>query len=127
MKTAREIYQTSLHLLGERSEHDRAVLEERAPDLINMILAELRDLDAALKKEAVRPGEALKEISSLDDNVHCEAVIAASLVPFALAAFLIQEEDSSRADYFYRLYSKGAEKLWARSRKGKRHKIQRPY
>jgi hypothetical protein len=127
MKTAREVYQISLRLLGERNGENTASLEERAVDLINVMLGDLQELDEALRGKRVHFGTSLPQIDSLEERLCCEEVIASSLLPLGLAAMLIHEEDPSRAAFFYEMYSGEMQRLFGRCRRGRRHSIRRPY
>lgn len=127
MKTAREIYERTLHLLGERAGENTASFEERSVELINMLLAELYELDCNLKGEPLSLRGPLPQINSLEDHVGCSDVVAASLIPAGLASFLLYEEEPARAGFFYQIYSRQADQLRARCRRGGRHKIRSPY
>ena len=127
MTTAREIYEKSLMLLGEKEGAEPADAERRAVKLINLLLAEVVDLDSALRGEALSLQAPLYQIQSLEDRIACVETVSEGLMPLALAAFLIHEEDPARAGFFYQLYSRRAEELKLRCRRGRRHKIKRAY
>ncbi len=121
--TGREIYEKSLALIGERGDGNAEGFADRAPKLINLFLAELRELDCTLRGEKCAPQGSAMRIDSLDQEIGYADAITASLIPLGLAAFLLHEEEPARAGFFYQLYSRQADQLRLRCRKGRRHKI----
>lgn len=127
MKTAREIYERSLALLGQEGGENTAPFEEKAPALINLLLAQLLELDLALKGEGGDLLSPVPQIRSLDEALGYEDVILLSLLPVGLAALLIQEEEPERGSFFLQLYQRERENMRQRFRKGRRHKIKRSF
>ncbi len=123
MKTAQEIYEKSLALLGQETGENTQGFEMRAPALINLLMAQLSDLDLALKGKTSPGGAGLMQIRSLQDAVGMEDVIVLSLAPLGLAALLIQEEEPERSQFFWQLYQSERLALQQKSRFGRRHKI----
>ncbi len=127
MKTAREIYQKSLAILGIAENENTEAYLQRAPHLINLLLAENSELDEALKGKGANSGGSTLQISSLTEPLGVEDVILFSLIPLGLAALLIQEEEPERASFFMQLYQREKSALRARSLRGTRHKIRRSF
>lgn len=127
MKTAQDIYQRSLALLGQKNGENTEALEERAPALINLLLAELSELDLVMKGEERTPPSSVPQIHCLQEAIGYDDVIVLSLLPLGLAALLIQEEEPERASFFLGLYQREREILHQRCRKGRRHKIKRNF
>ena len=123
MKTAKEILNRSLTLLGEEAGENTESFEQRAVTLINVLLSQISVLNEAAPEEAV----IVPQIKSLEDQVGGEDAIALSLLPLGLAALLIGEEDENRSAFFLTLYQNERERLRLRSRKGRRHKIRRSF
>ena len=127
MKTAREIYKKSLAILGMTENENTEVYLQRAPHLINLLLAETADLEEALKGGASSPGQAILQISDMEEPLGLEDAILYSLIPLGLASLLIQEEEPERASFFMQLYQREKSALRARSLRGTRHKIRRSF
>ncbi len=125
MKTAHEIYTRSLALLGQKNGANTQDFEERAPSLINCLIAELSELDLAMKGKEPFDQASVFQIHSLEEEVGMEDAITLSLLPMGLAALLIQEEEPDRALFFRNLYQQEREMLRHTFRRGKRHKIRR--
>lgn len=127
MKTAREIYKKSLAILGMTENENTEVYLQRAPHLINLLLAETADLEESLKGGESVPGQAILQISDLGEPLGLEDAILYSLIPLGLASLLIQEEEPERASFFMQLYQREKSALRARALRGKRHKIRRSF
>lgn len=125
MKTAKDIYRTSLAILGQEEEENTQAFEKRAVPLINFLLAELMELDLALKGEEFPTQASACQITSLSDPVGYEDALVLSLLPLGLASLLIQEEEPERGSFFHQLYLRERESIRSRCRKGRRHKIGR--
>ncbi|MBR3837076.1 MAG: hypothetical protein IKJ74_02930 [Clostridia bacterium] len=123
MKTAQKIYEKSLALLGQDTGENTKGFEMRAPALINLLMAQLSDLDLALKGKLSTESGSLVQICSLQDAVGMEDVIVLSLAPLGLAALLIQEEEPERSRFFWQLYQNERLALQEKSRFGRRHKV----
>ncbi|MBQ3076173.1 MAG: hypothetical protein IJC26_08900, partial [Clostridia bacterium] len=89
----------------------------------NLLMAQLSDLDLALKGKVSAGGGSLMQIRSLQEAVGMEDVIVLSLVPLGLAALLIQEEEPERSRFFWQLYQTERLAVQQKSRFGRRHKI----
>ena len=98
--TALTVYTMALQLLGLKStdlsdSNDCADLEQRAPDILNMLIIENHKLDRMLKNDAtVQP----VTIQSLNDILTAHDVICYTLYPYELASLLIGPEDSQYED-----------------------------
>lgn len=126
MKTAREIFERSIALLCQEKGENTEAFEERAPTLINLLLAQLLELDLTLKGE-VLSSRSCPQIGSLEDPLGLEDVILLSTLPLGLAALLIQEEEPDRSNFFWQLFQKDKENLRSRCKKTRRHKITRNF
>ncbi len=127
MKTAREIYERSLALLGEEKGSGTALFESKAPSIINLLLAQLLELDLTLKGKGPLFQTQVPQIYSLEETLGYEDVILLSLMPLGVAAFLVQEEEPERASFFLGIYEREREALQRRYRRGTRHKISRSF
>lgn len=108
---ARQAYERALALINERDSGgayhtDVADFEKNAPELINSIVTLLWVDECIVRNIAMREiNWNFEPIRALDDEIPLHEALASGVLPFALASFLILEEDSERADYFYRLYT----------------------
>lgn len=125
MKTAYEIYRKALALIGEAESEENQIFSERAVQMINLMLAELYEIDLAIKGEEVPLDGTVAQIRSLSDRLNFSEVILFSLMPLGLAGYLLNEEEADRSSFFLQLYQKEREVLRARCRRGRRHKIYR--
>ncbi len=125
MKNGMGIYQKALALLGEGGESCRTVWQERAVPLINLLLAELAELDCALRGEPFPADGTILQITSLEENLGYTETILYSVMPLGLAGYLLNEEEPSRSDFYLQLYHKEREVLRSRLRRGRRHPIRR--
>jgi hypothetical protein len=127
VKTAREIYERSLALLGQENGENTEHFQKKAPLIINLLLAQLLELDLALKGEDFSSRASVPQIRDLEEVLGYEDVILLSLLPVGLASFLIQEEEPERSAFFLQIYQREKETLRQRCRKGRRHKIGRGF
>lgn len=127
MKTASEVYRRSLALMGEEEGENSTVFEGRWIPLLNVLLSEVCELDLAMKGEAGGAGKTLPQVVSAEEEIWMEEPILFSLLPLGLAAYLLGETEPERASFFLNLYQRERENLRARCRRGRRHKISRPY
>ena len=127
MRTAEEIYQKSLAVLGEKDGEETASFRRRAVGLINVLCAQCRELDCALKGEAYDPMKETASIDGLACEVDATEPVLLSLLPLGLAGYLILEEAPSRAAELLARFEREKELLRMRGRRGRRHKIRRPY
>jgi len=109
MTTGRDVYETALHLLGEDSENpELADYERRAAPLINLLILDLTPLDGRLKAQRGLggPEDGGGTLNHLDDAVYLEEELAKGVLPFGLAARLLQEGDPDQAAKLLEQYEK---------------------
>lgn len=112
---AKQAFERALALINERDSggayHSDVVdFEKNAPELINSIVTLLWLDECVLRRTAVSEiSWDFQPVVSLEDEIPLHDALASGVLPFALASFLILEEDQSRADYFYRLYNNSRE------------------
>ncbi len=126
MKTAREIFERAIALLGQEKGENTEVFETRAPSLTNLLLAQLWELDLSLKGQR-GTCSSCPQIRTLEDAVGMEDAILLSTLPLGLAALLIQEEEPERSEFFWHLFQNEKETLRSRCKKTRRHKITRSF
>lgn len=107
----RQVFDRAMALINERDSggayhSDITDFEKNAPSLVNSAVT-LLWLD-----ECVIRGIPVKDISwefesvdGMDDDIPLHDALASGVLPFALASFLLLEEDHTRAEYFYGLYA----------------------
>ena len=127
MRTAEEIYRKSLALLGEKDGEDTAAFRRRAVGLINVLAAQCHEVDLAIRGEALPAGQEIVQIDSLESEVDASDPVLLSLLPMGLAGYLILDEQPSRAAEWIGRYEREREWMRSRCRRGRRHKIRRPY
>ena len=125
MTTANEIFTAALHLMGAGG--DRARYESRALAGINLLAADLVTLDHALKGEVAAPAATVPSLESFQDATDLADILTRTLIPLGLAAFLLNEEEESRAAFFQRLYRSEKEILLRQFSNGRRHGIRNVY
>ena len=113
--------------MGEEEGENSTVFEGRWIPLLNVLLSEVCELDLAMKGEAGGAGKTLPQVVSAEEEIWMEEPILFSLLPLGLAAYLLGETEPERASFFLNLYQRERENLRARCRRGRRHKISRPY
>ncbi len=107
----RQAFERAMALINERDSggayhNDVADFEKNAPELINSIVTLLWLDDCVLRNVSARDVSwDFQPVKSMDDNIPLHDALASSVLPLALASFLLLEEDASRADYFFRRYS----------------------
>ena len=115
--TAREVYNRAIALINERNgggayHDDVEDFEKNAPEVMNSIITLLWPSQCIIEKKRL---EALSwdfsPIGSMDDEIPLHIALASGPLPFALASFLLLEEDAQRADYFYSLFRKSEENV----------------
>lgn len=104
--TGKELYDRALNLLSYKNADgtdngDCTDMLSRAPDLINVLLAETFTL-----RQRLTTGNAisLEYLNSLEDTVPCEEPILGGVLPYGLAALLIAEEDKGLYKEMYDRY-----------------------
>ena len=127
MKKAIEIYRRSLALIGETENEENEVLKENAVSLINVLLAQIYELDASLCGEKNQLGESVPQIYTLEDRLNLSEQILFSVMPLGLAGYLLNEEEPQRSTFFLQLYRTECDILRTRSKKSHRHKIKRSF
>lgn len=106
----REVYDRALAMINERDSggayhSDTADFEKNTPAILNSFIILLLSDDAMIRGNRVRDiSFEVEPVTSMEDKIPLHASLASGVLPFALASFLILEEDKERADYFYRLY-----------------------
>ena len=103
--TGQQLLESALDLCALRETNgtipsDSADLTQRAPALINVLLAENAWLDARISKTDLT----LHTISALTDTVSVNALLAGSVFPYGLARLLMTGEDDAAAAKFGELY-----------------------
>ncbi len=104
--TGKELFENAVDVCALRSSitdapTDIADLQERAPSLINLLLAENSSLDCRIRKAE---HEVLK-IDSLDDEMPCSDIVASAVLPYGLARLLMLGEDDALVAEIERLYA----------------------
>ena len=84
-------------------------LAQRAPTLINLLIAENAFLDSLLKKAE----PVITEISALSDTIELSPAFCSSL-PYGLAYLLIENEDPALSAVFRSRYEKETAKIRSR-------------
>ena len=121
MHSANDIFCESLALLGEAQSEESEAFRARCVPLVNLLIVQLAELDAALLGRAVREEHA--EIRSLDEPIGLKSEGVRFLLPVGLAALLIEKEDPARSSAFLNLDERERSRLEHNSRRGRRHKI----
>lgn len=108
--TAQEIFELSMALMDEISEvtlsgehGDTREYKNRALQILNILRCELYPYSEGYKSEAGR--RALpRAIKSFDEPIELDGHICAGLLPYALAAHLILDENPTAAAFFLSRY-----------------------
>lgn len=107
----RQVFDRAMTLINERDSggayhSDVTDFEKNAPELVNTAVTLLWLDECVIRNVPVNDiSWDFTPILSMDDDVPLHDALASGVLPFALASFLLLEEDRARADYFYRLYS----------------------
>ncbi|MBR5817907.1 MAG: hypothetical protein IKY62_04605 [Clostridia bacterium] len=107
----RDAYERALALINERDSsgdyHDDVMdYEKNAPELVNSIVTLLWLDESIIRKVDVRNmGWDFEPMTTMDDEIPLHQSLASGVLPLALASFMLLEEDSARAEYFYKLFS----------------------
>ncbi len=93
--TGKDVFERAMDLCALRGENDArsedtADLRERATGLLNVLLSELHPLNERLIGRK-RP---IQELYSLEETLDICDAIGTGLIPYALAALLIAQEDT---------------------------------
>lgn len=103
--TGNDIFNTAMDLCALRSKTGSVPancgdLVQRAPALLNLLLAENAYLDALIKKQPI----SISTVTKLDDALTVSPIICASVLPYGLACLLIDNEDAASAAFFRNKY-----------------------
>ncbi len=115
--TARQVYNRAIALINERSSggayhEDVEDFEKNAPEVMNSIITLLWPSQCIIEKKKLKAlSWDFNPIGSMDDEIPLHISLASGPLPFALASFLLLEEDAQRADYFYTLFKKSEESV----------------
>lgn len=107
----REAYERALTLINERDSggeyHDDVMdYEKNAPELVNSIVTLLWLDESIIRKIDVRDmGWDFPPMTTMEDEIPLHQALASGVLPYALASFMLLEEDGARAEYFYKLFS----------------------
>lgn len=107
----RQAYERAMALINERDSggdyHSDAVdFEKNAPELVNTAVTLLWPDDCVIREVPVRDiSWDFKPVASMEDDIPLHDALASGVLPFALASFLVLEEDHARSEYFYGLYT----------------------
>lgn len=115
--TARQVYNRALSLINERDgvgnfHSDVTDFEKNAPEIINTIITLLLPSECIIRGKKIRDLDTpFETVKALDDTIPLHDALASGVMPFYLAAIMILEEDSTRADYFMTLYRESEDKV----------------
>ncbi len=128
--TGFDLYEKAMALLGEEIDGeaaDTAAFRRSSPFLVNLLLADLAELNEILLGHTTDGNLRVQQIETLDDEIPVVPLVALGAMPLGLAFYLLLEEDPDRAAFFYRLYQE--EKLALRRNfvKGIRHPVRKIY
>ena len=130
MVKGKDVLKKALALLGEdftAGDPDITDFENSSVFFINMMLAELSDLNTLVNGSKPSPTDVIPQISSLDNEItYCER-ISLSLMPMGLAFFIAVDEDNGKAALFYNLYKVGIEEMKKTYKTSFLHKIKNVY
>lgn len=108
--TGNELYNAALDLCGLRKSDgslpsDISDLTQRAPALINILLAENASLDGRITKTE----QTVSSIALLSETLSISDILSASVLPYGLAALLMSGEDDEVAKEMKTLYASARE------------------
>ena len=107
----RQVFDRAMALINERDSggayhSDVTDFEKNAPELVNTAVTLLWLDECVIRNTPVNEiSWEFTPIVDMEDEIPLHDALASGVLPFALAAFLLLEEDHARAEYFYRLYS----------------------
>ncbi len=113
--------------MGETLQEDSESLKEKSVELINLILSQLYELELSLRGERRDEAESVPQITSLSDTIGFSEPILFTLMPLALAGYLLNEEEPDRSSFYLSLYHTERELVRARCKRSRRHKISRSF
>lgn len=107
----RQAYERAMALINERDsggEYHSDVMdfEKNTPELVNTAVTLLWLDDCVIREVPVRDiSWSFQPVADMEDTIPLHDALASGVLPFLLASLLILEEDHSRAEYFYGLYT----------------------
>ena len=104
--TGNELFENAVDICALRSSltnvpTDIDDLKQRAPALINLLLAENSSLDCRIR----RVEHQVLKIDSLDGQIPCSDIVASAVLPYGLARLLMLGEDDAFVVEVERLYA----------------------
>lgn len=111
MTNAQWVFEKAIHLMDEQDERtgdtlteDTAEYKSRALSILNVLRNELYPLSDTyfLGPDGKRP--VLPMIVDFESEIGLDDVVAQTILPFGLAAFLLLGEDNSKAGFFNQKY-----------------------
>lgn len=123
--TGRAVYDRALSLINERDSEgafhgDTADFEKNAPELINLILAQVWADDMCVRGIPPKSWRyAFETVRGLDEELPLHGAVA-SIIPYLAASLLIHEEDMTRSEYYRRMFESARANLLS-SFKSARH------
>ena len=127
----KQALESAMALINERDSSgefhsDVGDFEKNAPRVVSSIITLMTPDDCIVK--GLRPSEAKwgAELTSLEDDIPLHEALA-SAVPLGLAAFLLLEEDSVRAESFFALFKAARERVVATFTTGTRGSVRNVY
>lgn len=128
--TGFDLYGRAMALLGEETDGeaaDTAAFRRSSPFLVNVLLADLAELNELMLGRRANGSLRVQQIASLSDEIPYVSLIATGAMPLGLAFYLLLEEDPDRAAFFFRLYQEEKLNLRRNFQKGTRHPVRRIY
>lgn len=106
----RQVYDRAMALINERDSggayhSDTVDFEKNAPELVGSAVTLLWLDECVIRDVAVKDiSWDFPPIRTMEDEIPLHEALATGVLPFALASFLLLEEDSGRSEHFYKLY-----------------------
>ena len=128
--TGFDLYERAMALLGEEIDGeaaDTAAFRRSSPFLVNILLADLAELNEALLGHTPQGDLRVQQIETLEDEIPYVPLVVLAAMPLGLAFYLLLEEDPDRAAFFFRLYQEEKIALRRNFMKGIRHPVRRIY
>ncbi len=128
--TGFDLYEKAMALLGEEIDGeaaDTAAFRRSSPFLVNLLLADLAELNEYLSGHTADGTLRVQQIETLSDEIPAVPLVALGAMPLGLAFYLLLEEDPDRAAFFYRLYQEEKLSLRRNYMKGIRHPVRKIY
>lgn len=104
--TVKGIYDLALSVMGlTQQDADQQRELELVPGMLTVLANEVKAVsDQLLRHEGKEPQQAAPVFTSIEDEVPFAQKICQSVLPYALAAKLLLEDDAARANYFNNEY-----------------------